>query len=77
VAVDLLTRLRVWETVPEALLEDVRPVLTNVRGTSVGEIVAAVPFEARQEVPFEARQEAPFEARQGLPPGSAPGPRRA
>jgi L-asparaginase II len=54
VAVDLLTRLGVWEKVPEALSRDARPVLTNARGAPVGEIVAAVPVQAREAVPLEA-----------------------
>jgi len=54
VAVDLLTRLEVWATVPEALRRDVRPELTNVRGTPVGEIVADVPLETRETVAARA-----------------------
>jgi len=54
VAVDLLTRLEVWSTVPEALRRDVRPELTNVRGTPVGEIVADVPLETRETVAARA-----------------------
>ncbi|HET9793696.1 MAG TPA: asparaginase [Thermoanaerobaculia bacterium] len=56
VAVDLLTRLGVWEKVPEALSGDVRPGLTNARGTRVGEILAEVPVAVRGA--REERQEA-------------------
>ena len=58
VAIDLLGRLGLWsDGVPEALARDVRPGITNVRGTPVGEIVASVPLEARENAPSEARRE--------------------
>jgi len=48
IAVDLLTRLGVWVKVPDGLSRDVRPLLTNARGTAVGEIVADVALETRR-----------------------------
>ena len=50
VAIDILSRLGIWEGgVPESLSGDVRPAILNARGLRVGEVVAAVPVEARAD----------------------------
>jgi hypothetical protein len=47
--------------------------LRNARGVPIGEIVATVPMEARENVPVEARENVPMEAREDAPavPGAA------
>ncbi|HET7451856.1 MAG TPA: asparaginase, partial [Thermoanaerobaculia bacterium] len=54
VAVDLLSRLGVWSEVPASLAGEVRPPITNVRGSAVGEVVVAVPVTASGKPPRAA-----------------------
>jgi len=71
VAIDVLGRLGIWKSgVPEALAGDVRPAIFNARGLRVGEIVAAVPLEARGDAPADVRGDAPSESGKDAPSGS-------